>query len=154
MARLQICRHTHNTNNSKRLILHSTASSQAWQLQRPIASRGHIHHNTNHWHKATIPNNHTQMVGRPTRTLLLDRLVTRLMCIRGSLLTTEGTCCLPSKSHPRNLPRYPTSKTSPSNKRLEASKLRRMLEGRNTIHISNLWRLLQRLVWLHRRMND
>lgn len=94
------------------------------------------------------------MVGRPTRTRLLVLLIIQLTCTRGSLLITAGTCCLRSKLHLRNLRRCRTRKTSLSNKRYEANRLRRMLEGLNIIHISNLWRLPQRLVWLHRKIHD
>jgi hypothetical protein len=146
MDHLRTCHHTHNTSNSKHLIPHNTAFSQEWRLQRPIASRDPIRHNTNLWHRVIILSSRIQTVGRPTRILLLVLLATQLTCTRGSLPTTAVICCLHSKSHPRNLQRYRTSKICPSNRRREGSRLRRMLEGRNTTHISNLWRLLQRLV--------
>ena len=94
------------------------------------------------------------MVGRPTRTRLLVLLIIQLTCTRGSLLITAGTCCLRFKLHLRNLRRCRTRKTSLSNKRYEANRLRRMLEGLSIIHISNLWRLPQRLVWLQRKIHD
>ena len=153
MVRHRVCRHRHNTHNSKHLILHNTASSREWQLQHPTANKGPTRHSTNPWFKATTRNSLIPTVGRPTRTPLLVPLAIRPMCIRGSLLTTAGTCCHPSKSHPKNLRGYRTSRTSLSSRRHEASRRRHMLEGRNTIHISNLWRLLQHLVH-YRKTNN
>jgi hypothetical protein len=143
----------HNTSNSQLLTPRNIASSQEWRLQHLIASKGPIRHHTNLWHKAITLNSRIRMVGRPTKTLLLVLPATPLMCIRVSLLTMAGTCCLHSKSHLKNPQRYHTNKTSPSNKCHEASRLRRMLEGRNIIRISSLWHLRQRLVWVHRKIH-